>query len=66
MLSLVVCLLLTPERGTLDELYCSQYPLDNGKQNVLFLLHHHLNHHMNKHESLILKVVGRVSREVNP
>ena len=31
MLSLTVCLLLTPERGTLDDLYCSQYPLDNGK-----------------------------------
>ena len=38
MLALIVCLLLTPERGTLDDLYCSQYPLDNGKQNVLFLL----------------------------
>ena len=47
MLALIVCLLLTPERGTLDDLYCSQYPLDNGKPNVLFLLSHHLNHPMN-------------------
>ena len=31
MLALIVCLLLNPDRGTLDDLYCSQYPLDNGK-----------------------------------
>jgi len=66
MLSLLVCLLVTPERGTLDDLYCSQYPLDNGKQNVLFLLHHHLNHPMNKQDSLIQKVTARVVKEVNP
>ena len=27
MLSLMMCLLLKPERGTLDELYCSQFPI---------------------------------------
>ena len=43
MLSLTVCLLLRPERGTLDDLYCSQYPIMNGKQNILYLLHHHFN-----------------------
>lgn len=26
-LSLMMCLLLKPERGTLDELYCSQFPI---------------------------------------
>lgn len=31
MISLIICVLLNPERGTLDDLYCSQYPLDNGK-----------------------------------
>jgi hypothetical protein len=29
MLSLMMCLLLKPERGTLDDLYCSQFPIDN-------------------------------------
>jgi hypothetical protein len=29
MLSLMMCLLLKPQRGTLDELYCSQFPILN-------------------------------------
>ena len=29
MLSLMMCLLLKPGRGTLDDLYCSQFPIDN-------------------------------------
>ena len=47
MISLLMCLLLRPERGTLDDLYCLQYPIDNGKQNVLFMLHQHLSHEAN-------------------
>jgi len=47
MLSLMMCLLLKPERGTLDELYCSQFPIDNENQNVLYLLHMHLSHRKN-------------------
>ena len=47
-LGLIFCLLLTPTRGTLDELYCSQFPINNGKPNVLFILHYHLNHDRNK------------------
>ena len=39
MLSLVICLLLQPQRGNLDELYCHQYPIDNGKENYLYILH---------------------------
>ena len=48
-LGLIFCLLLTPTRGTLEELYCSQYPINNGIPNVLFLLHYHLNHPSNQH-----------------
>jgi hypothetical protein len=67
MISMIVCLLLTPERGTLDDLYCSQFPIDNGKQNILFLLHHHLNHPKNNGQSyLIYKIMSRVHKEVNP
>lgn len=29
MLALMLCLLLKPQRGTLDELYCSQFPILN-------------------------------------
>ena len=47
MISLLMCLLLRPERGTLDDLYCLQYPIDNGKQNVLFMLNQHLSHEAN-------------------
>jgi hypothetical protein len=47
MLSLMMCLLLKPERGTLDELYCSQFPIDNENKNVLYLLHMHLSHRKN-------------------
>lgn len=66
MISMIVCLLLTPERGTLDDLYCSQFPIDNGKQNILFLLHHHLNHAKNTQSQLIYKVMNRVHKEVSP
>lgn len=45
--SMIISLVLTPVRGTLDELYCSQFPMENGKQNVLYLLHFHLNHPSN-------------------
>ena len=31
MLSLMMCLLLKPQRGTLDEYYCSQFPIDNNQ-----------------------------------
>ena len=61
-LGLIFCLLLTPSRGTLEELYCSQYPINNGKPNVLFLLHHHVNHSANKSIlPKLQKVVGHIT-----
>jgi len=48
MLSLMMCLLLKPERGTLDELYCSQFPIHDDNQNILYLLHWHLSHPHNQ------------------
>ena len=48
-LSLMISLILTPERGVLEELYCSQYPINNNKPNILYLLHFHLNHPSNQH-----------------
>jgi hypothetical protein len=60
-LSLIFCLLLTPTRGTLEELYCSQYPINNGKPNVLFLLHRHLNHSSNQHIlPRLVRIVGHI------
>ena len=61
-IGLILCLLLTPTRGTLDELYCYQYPINNGKPNVLFLLHHHLNHRSNQH--ILPKLLNLVSHIV--
>ena len=42
-----MCLLLQPQRGTLDDLYCNQYPINNGKQNYLYILHQHIAHENN-------------------
>ena len=46
-LSLILSLMLT-ENGTLEPLYNDKYPLDKGKMNIPFLLHHHLNHSANR------------------
>lgn len=46
-LSLVLCLLLEPHRGKLDDLYCHQFPVDNGFENILYILHQHLSHDSN-------------------
>ena len=46
--ALLLTLLLTTDRGTLDDLYNSQHPIINGKPNILFLLHFHLNHPSNQ------------------
>jgi serine/threonine protein kinase len=59
----MMCLLLKPQRGTLDELYCSQFPIDNEKQNFLYLLHFHLSHQAN--QDIIPKLLEKMS-EVSP
>mmetsp|Transcript_10661 Transcript_10661/g.20673 ORF Transcript_10661/g.20673 Transcript_10661/m.20673 type:complete len:1973 (-) Transcript_10661:893-6811(-) len=64
MLGLVFCLLLTPTRGTLEESYCSQYPINNGKPNVLFMLHSHLNHPSNQH--ILPRLAQLISHIVPP
>ena len=62
MLSLMMCLLLKPQRGTLDDLYCSQFPIDNENQNILYLLHFHLGHEKNqKIVPSLLKKVEQIS-----
>lgn len=58
-IALIISLLLTPNRGTLDENYTSQHPINDGKSNILFLLHHHLNHPSNQH--IIPLILGKVS-----
>lgn len=45
---LIFSLMLTPQRGTLDDLYCTRYPLTDGKPPVLHFLHYHLNHQANQ------------------
>jgi serine/threonine protein kinase len=58
--SLVMCLIITPSRGTFDDLYCS--PLyDFNKINILYILSHHLNHQDNQ-EILpdLLKLVAEI------
>ncbi len=63
MVGFLFCLLLKPKRGTLDELYCSARPADDGKQNVLYLLHFHLNHPLNYR---ILPILHQVVAEIRP
>lgn len=62
-ISLMVSLLITPKRGTLDEHYTSQYPIDDGKPNVLYIMHFHLNHPSNQH---ILPLLVQKMAEINP
>jgi len=61
--SLMISLLLTPHRGILDEHYTSQYPVDDGKPNILYIMHFHLNHPSNQH---ILPLLLSEIAEVNP
>lgn len=46
-LSLVLSLMLT-QNGTLEPLYSDKYPIEQKKQNIPFLLYHHLNHSANR------------------
>jgi hypothetical protein len=55
---LVLSLLL--KKGLLDPLYCDQHPIMNGKINVLYILHHHLNHEANY--SILSHLTEGVSR----
>ena len=47
-IGLIISLIITPTRGTLDELYCCRLPFEFNKMNILFLLHHHINHPKNE------------------
>ena len=49
LVTLLLELLVDPFTGTLDEFYCDQFPSDNDKPNILFVLHCHLNHTANHH-----------------
>lgn len=62
-IGLLFALLLKPPRGVLDDLYCSANPLDEGKTNVLYLLHFHLNHPLNQE---VLPLVFEVVRQLRP
>ena len=48
-ISLLFSLIITPSRGTLEELYCSVFPYENNKLNILYIIHHHLNREENYH-----------------
>jgi len=58
---LIFSLILTPQRGTLDDLYCSRHPLQEGKPPVLHFLHFHLNHPSN--QTLIPMVLKKVEKQ---
>ncbi|CAI2366213.1 unnamed protein product [Moneuplotes crassus] len=45
---LIFSLIITPQKGSLDPLYCSRHPIEDGKPPVLYYLHFHLNHHSNQ------------------
>ena len=55
---LIFSLILTPQKGTLDDLYCCRYPIEDGKPPVLHYLHYHLNHPSN--QSLIPMIYKKV------
>ena len=53
--SVLLILSLVLYKGQLDPLYCDQMPIINGKLNVLYILHHHLNHPFNSSILPLLK-----------
>ena len=60
-ISLLFSLIITPSRGTLEELYCSVFPYENNKLNILYIIHHHLNREENYHIlPLLLKFVSQI------
>lgn len=62
-ITLMISLLLNPSRGTLDEHYTCQNPFNDGRQNILYIMHVHLNHPGNQH---ILPLLLEKSIEINP
>ena len=58
-ISLMMVLLITPNSGVLETLYCSQYPVTEGMFNYLHILHFHLNHASNKH--IVPLILARMS-----
>ncbi len=62
-ISLIICLIITPKRGTLDENYCSSYPYEFNKSNIPYLLHHHINHPNNE---IILPGLLKIASRINP
>lgn len=48
LISILINILIKPERGTLNSRYCDQFPYDNNKPNYLFHLHQLLNIESNK------------------
>ena len=60
-ISLLFSLIITPARGTLEELYCSVFPYENNKLNILYIIHHHLNREENYNIlPLLLKFVSQI------
>ena len=60
-ISLLFSLIITPSRGTLEELYCSVFPYENNKLNILYIIHHHLNREENYNIlPLLLKFVSQI------
>ena len=60
-ISLLFSLIITPSRGTLEELYCSVFPYENNKLNILYIIHHHLNREENHNIlPLLLKFVSQI------
>ena len=61
-ISLIFSLIITPSRGTLDELYCSLFPYESNKLNILYIIHHHLRREENEHIlPLLLKYISQLT-----
>lgn len=59
-----MCLIITPTCGIFDELYCSPYPYEFNKPNILYLLHHHINHPNN--ENILPGLMKLVANNIIP
>ena len=62
-LTFMISLLIKPTSGILDERYCAQFPIKDGKLNYLHILHYHFNHAANQH---VIPLVIKQASDIRP
>lgn len=62
-IQLMFALLINKNTGVFEDVFCSKYPVNDGKQNYLHILHHHLDCQEN---SEIVSILQKTLININP